>query len=164
MRAILVEDLDALIAAVRHVDPAVAVGIDAMDAAELSRAIAPRAPLLDQLAVFVQFDDARVAKAVCDQNRSVWQKRQILRLAFTSKLWGRPFVAPPGLPPERARLLREAFQETARDPAFLAEAKKLGFDIGLLSGEEMAGLIAGLYASPADIIEATRAALRGDRK
>jgi tripartite-type tricarboxylate transporter receptor subunit TctC len=92
------------------------------------------------------------------------RQRQILRLAFTSQLWGRPYVAPPSLPPERARLLREAFQATVRDPAFLAEAKKLRFDIGSLSGEEMAGLIAGLYASSDDIIEATRAALRGDRK
>ena len=92
------------------------------------------------------------------------RQREILRLAFTSQLWGRPYVAPPGLPPERARLLREALQATLRDPAFLAEARKLGFDIGPLSGEEMAGLIAGLYGSPADIIEATRAALRGDRK
>jgi len=92
------------------------------------------------------------------------RQRQILRLAFTSQLWGRPYVAPPGLPPERTRLLREAFQATARDGAFLAEAKKLGFDIVPLSGEEMAGLIAALYAAPPDIIEATRAALRGDRK
>ena len=59
---------------------------------------------------------------------------------------------------------QEAFQATLRDPAFRAEAKKLGFDISPLSGEEMVGLIAGLYASPADVIEATRAALRGDRK
>jgi hypothetical protein len=82
------------------------------------------------------------------------RQRQILRLAFTAQLWGRPYVAPPDLPPERARALRGAFQATMRDPAFLAEAKKMSFDIGPLSGEKMAGLIAGLYASPADIIQA----------
>jgi tripartite-type tricarboxylate transporter receptor subunit TctC len=92
------------------------------------------------------------------------RQRQILRLAFTAQLWGRPYVAPPGLPPERARALRGAFQATMRDPAFLAEAKKINFDIAPLSGEEMAGLIAGLYALPADVIQATREAFRGDRK
>ena len=92
------------------------------------------------------------------------RQRQILRLAFTAQLWGRPYVAPPGLPPERARALRDAFQETMRDPAFLADAKKLNFDIVPLSGEEMARLIAALYALPADIIQATRAAFRGERK
>jgi hypothetical protein len=40
----------------------------------------------------------------------------------------------------------------------------MGFDIGPISGEEMADFIAGLYASPADIIQATRAAFRGDRQ
>ena len=72
------------------------------------------------------------------------------RLVITAQLWGRPYVAPPDLPPERARALRGAFQATMRDPALLAEAKKMSFDIGPLSGEEMAGLIAGLYASPAE--------------
>ena len=75
------------------------------------------------------------------------RQRRILRLAFTSQLWGRPYVAPPGLPPERARLLREAFQATVRDPAFLAEAKKLGFDIGPFPARRWPSLIAGLYAS-----------------
>ena len=92
------------------------------------------------------------------------RQRLILRLAFTSQLWGRPYVAPPGLPPERARVLREAFLATMRDPAFLAEAKRLAFDVGPLSGEEMASLIGGLYASPPDVIAATRAAFRGDRQ
>jgi tripartite-type tricarboxylate transporter receptor subunit TctC len=92
------------------------------------------------------------------------RQRQILRLAFTAELWGRPYVAPPDLPPERARALRDAFQATMRDPAFLAEAQKLGFDIGPLSGAEMADLIAGLYASPADVIQATRAAFRGEKE
>ena len=92
------------------------------------------------------------------------RQRQILRLAFTAQLWGRPYVAPPELPPERVRALRDAFQTTMIDAAFVAEAQKSGLDIGPLSGEEMAGLIAGLYASPVDIVEATRAAFRGEKK
>ena len=92
------------------------------------------------------------------------RQKQILRLAFTAQLWGRPYVAPPGLPPERAKALRDAFQATMVDPAFVAEANRFGLDIGPLSGEEMADLIAGLYASPKDIVEATRAAFHGEKK
>jgi tripartite-type tricarboxylate transporter receptor subunit TctC len=119
------------------------------------------AKLLVQIAVRPNpmFPDVPVIMDFAQHDR----QRQILRLAFTAQLWGRPYVAPPGLPPERARALRDAFQATMRDPVFLAEAKKLGFDIGPLPGEEMAALIAGLYASPPDIIQATRAAFRGDR-
>jgi tripartite-type tricarboxylate transporter receptor subunit TctC len=36
----------------------------------------------------------------------------------------RPFVAPPGLPQERLKILRDAFDATFKDPEFLAEAKK----------------------------------------
>jgi tripartite-type tricarboxylate transporter receptor subunit TctC len=120
------------------------------------------ASLLVQLAVRPDpmFPDVPVIMDFAHDER----QRQILRLAFTAQLWGRPYVAPPDLPPERARALRDAFDATMKDPAFLAEAKQLGFDVGPLSGEEMAGLIAGLYASPADIVEATRAAFRGDKK
>ena len=100
------------------------------------------AKLLVQLAVRPDpaFRDVPVIMDYAHDER----QRQILRLAFTAQLWGRPYVAPPDLPPERARALRGAFQETMRDPVFLAEAKKMSFDIGPLSGEEMAGLIAGL--------------------
>jgi tripartite-type tricarboxylate transporter receptor subunit TctC len=120
------------------------------------------AKLLVQLAVRPDpaFRDVPVIMDYAHDER----QRQILRLAFTSLLWGRPYVAPPDLPPERARALRNAFEATMRDPAFLADAKKMSLDIGPLSGEEMAGLIASLYASPADIIQATRAAFRGERK
>jgi tripartite-type tricarboxylate transporter receptor subunit TctC len=90
-------------------------------------------------------------------------QRRILELAFTAQLWGRPYVAPPGLPPERARALRDGFTATLADPALLAEADKLGYDVKLLAGEEMARLIAELYAAPPEIVRATRAAFRGDK-
>jgi tripartite-type tricarboxylate transporter receptor subunit TctC len=91
------------------------------------------------------------------------RQRQILRLAFTAQLWGRPYVAPPDLPPDRTKALRDAFQATLADPAFLAEAKKQGLDVNPLKGEDMTSLIAGLYASPADIVAATRAAFAGNK-
>ena len=90
-------------------------------------------------------------------------QRRILELAFTAQLWGRPYVAPPGLPPERARALRNGFAAALADPALLAEADKLGYDVKLLAGEEMARLIAELYAAPPEIVRATRAAFRGDK-
>jgi tripartite-type tricarboxylate transporter receptor subunit TctC len=124
--------------------------------------VSGEAKLLVQLAVRPDptFRDVPVIMDSAHDER----QRQILRLAFTAQLWGRPYVAPPDLQTERAQALRDAFQATMRDPAFLAEARKLRFDVSPLSGEEMAGLIKGLYALPADIIQATRAAFRGDSK
>jgi tripartite-type tricarboxylate transporter receptor subunit TctC len=53
----------------------------------------------------------------------------------------RPFAAPPGVPQERAEAMRKAFLAVHRDPAFLAEAEKLGIDISPLGAE---GVIRGI--------------------
>ena len=57
------------------------VGVDAVDRVELPRAVTLGAPLLDELAVLVQFHDARVAQAVGDEHRAVGQKGDVLRQA-----------------------------------------------------------------------------------
>jgi tripartite-type tricarboxylate transporter receptor subunit TctC len=73
---------------------------------------------------------------------------------------GRPFAAPPGVPADRAQALRRAFDATLKDPAFLAEAEKLKLDVNPVTGEEVDRLIAELYASPKDIVEEARAAIK----
>lgn len=41
----------------------------------------------------------------------------------------RPFMAPPGTPDDRVRILRKAFMDTWKDPELVAEAKKANLDI-----------------------------------
>jgi len=48
----------------------------------------------------------------------------------------RAYVTTPGVPPERVSALRRAFDATMKDPAFLAEAAKMGMDISPSTGEE----------------------------
>ena len=73
---------------------------------------------------------------------------------------GRPFIAPPGLPPERAKALRDAFIATLKDPAFLEEADKLKLDVNPVSGIEIDKLVRELYATPKDVVEETRVAIK----
>lgn len=49
----------------------------------------------------------------------------------------RPFVAPPGTPSDRVRILRKAFADTMKDPDFLAETKKARLDIEPADGAEL---------------------------
>jgi tripartite-type tricarboxylate transporter receptor subunit TctC len=88
------------------------------------------------------------------------RQRQILRLVLSRQTMGRPFAAPPGVPADRAQALRQAFMATLKDPAFLAEAEKLKLDVNPVSGEEVDKLIAELYATPKDIVEETRKAIK----
>ncbi|MPZ37073.1 MAG: hypothetical protein GEU95_03245 [Rhizobiales bacterium] len=88
------------------------------------------------------------------------RQKRILRLVTSRQTMGRPFAAPPGVPADRAQALRRAFDATFKDPAFLAEAEKLKLEVNPVSGEDVAKLIAELYATPKDIVEEARAAIK----
>jgi tripartite-type tricarboxylate transporter receptor subunit TctC len=66
------------------------------------------------------------------------------------------------MPAERVKALRTAFDETMRDPDFLADAKKLGVDIdGPLNGEAVAKIVAAVSATPKEIVEQVKALQNG---
>jgi hypothetical protein len=57
----------------------------------------------------------------------------------------RPYFVAPGTPKSRVQLLRRAFADTLKAPEFLAEAKKASLDIQHVSGEEIDGVVQGLF-------------------
>jgi len=70
--------------------------------------------------------------------------------------FGRPFFLPPNVPAERVAALRKAFDETMKDPAFIAEAEKLKLDIDPLNGAQVSELVARVLATPKDVVERVR--------
>jgi len=88
------------------------------------------------------------------------EQREMLRLIFVRGALGCPFLAPPGIPAERAALLRSAFDATMKDPAFLAEAKRSNLEIAPVTGAELQRLVAEVYRTPADVVAKTRAVIR----
>jgi hypothetical protein len=50
----------------------------------------------------------------------------------------RPYSVPPETPKERVEILRKAVAETLKDPAFVAEAKKVKLQVTYTSGEQTA--------------------------
>jgi tripartite-type tricarboxylate transporter receptor subunit TctC len=79
--------------------------------------------------------------------------RQVLELAFTQQVMAWPVVAPPGVPPDRIKALRDAFDATMTDPDFLAEAARQKLIINPVSGEKIAALLDRIYASPKDVLD-----------
>ena len=84
------------------------------------------------------------------------RERQILNMVISRQIMGRPFAAPPGIPPDRAAALRAAFDATMTDKDFLNEAGERGLDVNPVSGGALDKLIGDLYATPADIIAETK--------
>ena len=57
--------------------------------------------------------------------------------------------------------IRRAFSAVLRDPELLAEAKRMNLEIvDPLPGEEIQTIIDRMYATPAEIIEKTRKAMK----
>jgi tripartite-type tricarboxylate transporter receptor subunit TctC len=81
------------------------------------------------------------------------EERQTIAYLYAGQDIGRPFVAPPGLPPERLKMLRDAFSATMKDPEFAAEVKRNKFELEPEDGEHLAALINKIYATPKSIIE-----------
>jgi tripartite-type tricarboxylate transporter receptor subunit TctC len=79
--------------------------------------------------------------------------KQALTFVFASQEMGRPVAGPPGMPADRLALLRTAFDQTMKDPAFLEEAKRQRFAIDPITGSDIDGLIAKMYATPKDVID-----------
>jgi tripartite-type tricarboxylate transporter receptor subunit TctC len=65
----------------------------------------------------------------------------------------------PGTPPERVKILREAFQKTLKDPEALAEAKKSRMDVEPTSGEELEALVKEIFDSPPEVLERVKKVL-----
>ena len=57
------------------------------------------------------------------------------------------------MPPERLKALRDAFDATAKDPAFLAAAQKSGREISVYTAGEIDALLKESYAFPEAIIQ-----------
>jgi tripartite-type tricarboxylate transporter receptor subunit TctC len=85
--------------------------------------------------------------------------RDAFRLVMARLDIGRPFFVPPGTPADRVAALRKAFDDTMKDPAFLAEAKKLKIDIDPMTGAQLAALVEQVSKTPAATVARVRKAL-----
>jgi tripartite-type tricarboxylate transporter receptor subunit TctC len=89
--------------------------------------------------------------------------REIFDVAFGPHILGRPLLAPPGLPADRAQALRTAFMSTMQDPEVLAEVHKAGLELAPSSGEEVEKLVARFAAVPKSVIAKAHAGMHEKR-
>jgi tripartite-type tricarboxylate transporter receptor subunit TctC len=76
-----------------------------------------------------------------------------LQFIFSTQEWGRPYVAPPGVPADRIATLRRAFDAAVADPELIADARKLKATLrDPMSGVAMQRVIAEYHKTPQAII------------
>jgi tripartite-type tricarboxylate transporter receptor subunit TctC len=59
----------------------------------------------------------------------------------------------PGTPPDRVKILRDAYVKTLSDPEVLEEAKKGRMDVDPATGEELEALVKEIFDSPPEVVE-----------
>jgi tripartite-type tricarboxylate transporter receptor subunit TctC len=83
--------------------------------------------------------------------------RKLFEAAYAPLAAGRPFVAPPGLPPDRAASLRAGLLATFKDPDFLADAARQRLLINKpTSGQALQQQIIRVYQMPQRIVDRLR--------
>jgi tripartite-type tricarboxylate transporter receptor subunit TctC len=92
--------------------------------------------------------DVPTLTELMDEYKTPEIARRLSSLLLASGEFGRPIVAPPGLPAERSKLLREAYEKTMNDPGLRDEAKKKNLDITPTSSAELEALAKEVTAQP----------------
>ena len=80
------------------------------------------------------------------------EHRQLAELLLAPLEMGRPFFAPPDVPPDRIAILRRAFDATVKDPEFLADAQKQNVELHPMPGEAVQALVKRIYATPEPVV------------
>jgi tripartite-type tricarboxylate transporter receptor subunit TctC len=87
------------------------------------------------------------------------EDRKVLEFHFRQTTLGRPFAAPPSLAKDRLEMLRKAFLDTMKDPAFLADAKKFNLDLDIATAEQVQRLLVDFASYPKAVLDRARAAI-----
>ena len=88
------------------------------------------------------------------------EHKQALEFLYAGQGIGRPFIAPPDMPPAVTKVVRDAFAATMKDPEFIADAKKMKLDVHPEDGAKLEALIRRIYATPKHLVDQVAALIK----
>lgn len=88
------------------------------------------------------------------------EQRRILEMHIAAQAFGWPFFAAQGIPEDRKQALRNAFDQTMKDPAFIEEMTKARLEINPVTGAELERTLDAIYANPPEIVAKAKDAIR----
>jgi len=103
--------------------------------------------------------DVPTLNELMDKHKTPDVGRRLARIVTASEIFQRPYMGPPGMRPELVKVIREAFEKTLKDNAFLEEVKSKKLDAEYTSGEEMETLAKEMMSQRPEIIERLRKVL-----
>lgn len=100
-----------------------------------------------------RLQDTPTIQELMDQYKTPAPTRRFAEAMLLGGDWARPLLAAPGTPADRVRVLRDAYDKTMKDAEFLAEAKKLRFEVEPSRGEELQTRALEVMNQPREIID-----------
>ncbi len=86
--------------------------------------------------------------------------RTAIEFLYAGQGLSRPFIAPPDVPADRVKMLRDAFMATMKDPEFLEDTKKQKLPVDPKDGAYLEALIKKIYATPKPIVDRVAEAIK----
>ena len=80
------------------------------------------------------------------------EAREVLKILSAPTAIGRPIFTTPDVPADRLAALRAAFDATMKDPAFLAETKRLNYDLNPVSGVALQRIATEIVETPRPVV------------
>jgi tripartite-type tricarboxylate transporter receptor subunit TctC len=102
--------------------------------------------------------DARLAEVptlheIMDHYKTAESGRRLATVILANGSLGRPIFTSPGTPPDRVKVLRDAFEKMLKDPVFLYDVKKKKFELDPISGEELEAIVKEVMTQPPETID-----------
>ena len=97
--------------------------------------------------------DVPLFNELMDKYKTAENVRRLVKVVVAADEFGRPIVFPPGVPADRVKIIRDAFNKAIHDPALLGEAEKRRLDIDPASGEELDALAKEVMTATPDVVE-----------
>jgi hypothetical protein len=88
-----------------------------------------------------------------DQYKTTELNRRLANVLLGGAEFGRFMLVAPGTPPDRVKLLREAYARAMKDPELIADARKGRMDMDPSTGEELQAQLQEIMDQPPDVIE-----------
>jgi tripartite-type tricarboxylate transporter receptor subunit TctC len=79
--------------------------------------------------------------------------KAIMALRSAPELVARPYVMPPGTPPDIVKTMRQAFAKAIDDPALKAEEQKAKMDLDFTDGDKAVEILREVLNQPKDIVD-----------
>jgi tripartite-type tricarboxylate transporter receptor subunit TctC len=97
--------------------------------------------------------DAPTIYQLMDKYKAAQGPRSLAKVILASGEFGRPLVTPPGVPAERLKILRDAFDKSMNDPAIKSDAEKRRLELDPASGAELETLAKEVMSASPEVVQ-----------